>query len=347
MSLINQMLRDLEQRSPTPSQTTTPQPLKIQQVALPDRATNHNVLWWLFLLPICLSVAGMFYYQPGILNPAISSAPHPVEPAETKIAPTIIQQPLTSIPKEAQAIIENNSPPKTSQLQPTSAPIDSKPSPPKPSPIAKAPDKKPPFNRQKPAAVANLTPADHGLSADALYRQAAALPAGNQRKAILQETLTINPKHLAARTLLLQTLQQTNASLELKPFLDQSLEIFPGHPGFTTALAHWQIKQKQADAAISTLESIDSRQQHDPNFLALKAAGYQQQQQYTRALPLYLELTHIQPDKAEHWLGLGVCADKLKQSGLALQAYQQAFNKNTLHGDVLDYIKQRLSALTY
>lgn len=347
MSLINQMLRDLEQRSPTPPKPPVPEALHIRKVALPDKSSHRGSHWWLTIAFVGLALAGMQYYQPAILPSPLSTVTSPAQPVTPPLIPSMAEQTLPVIPTEAKLLIENTPSAKTSLIPPDSAPINNIPSPPKPLPVAKTPSKKPALKPQKSPPAAKIAAADHGLSADALYRQAASLPPGIQRKDLLQEALILNPKHLVARTMLLQTLQQTNASLELKQFLDESLELFPGHPGFTTALAHWQIKQKQADAAISTLESIDTRQHHDPQFLALKAAGYQQQHQYPQALPLYQELTRIQPDKAENWLGLGICADNLQQPGLALQAYQQALNKKTLQGDVVNYIKQRLNALTY
>jgi hypothetical protein len=294
------------------------------------------------------------YYPSVIPATPLSTATTPAQPAAPQIAPVIAEQTLPVIASpEPQPPLENDLLTKTTLTQETSAPINTAPaSAPKHSVNPKAPNstpKKPAPNSQKhpPASkiVSIHTRSQSGLTADTLYRQADSSPSGTLRKELLRDALTLNPRHLAARKLLLQTLQQENASIELKQFLDESLELFPGNPGFTTALAHWQIKQKNADAAINTLESIDNRQNHDPQFLALKAAGYQQQQNYAQALPLYQELTHIQPDKAENWLGLAVCADNLQQPSRAIQAYQLALNKKTLNSDVVDYIRQRLSAL--
>ena len=353
MSLINQMLRDLEQRNSTSAKPSVPEPLQVQKVALPNQSSKHGNLWWLAIVVICLALAVVQYYPYVIPATPLSTVTTPAQPAALQIAPAIAEQTLPVVPtQEPQPPLENKLPTKTTITQEANAPINTPAATSKQSVTPKTSNstpKKPAPNSQKqpPASkiVSTDTTSQSGLSADTLYRQADSSPSGTLRKSLLRDALTLNPRHLAARKLLLQTLQQENASIELKQFLDESLELFPGDPGFTTALAHWQIKQKNADAAINMLESIDSRQNHDPQFLALKAAGYQQQHNYAQALPLYQELTHIQPDKAENWLGLAVCADNLQQPSRAIQAYQLALNKKTLNSDVVDYIRLRLSAL--
>ena len=353
MSLINQMLRDLEQRNSTSAKPSVPEPLQVQKVTLPNQSSNHGNLWWLAIVVVCLALAVVQYYPSVMPVTPLSTVTTPAQPAALQIAPAIAEQTLPVIPTlEPQPPLENNLTTKTTLTQEASVPINAPASAPKHSVNPKAQNstpKKPAPNSQKhpPASkiVSINTTSQSGLTADTLYWQADSSPSGTLRKSLLRDALTLNPQHLAARKLLLQTLQQENAGIELKQFLDESLELFPGNPGFTTALAHWQIKQKNADAAINTLESIDNRQNHDPQFLALKAAGYQQQHNYAQALPLYQELTHMQPDKAENWLGLAVCADNLQQPSRAIQAYQLALNKKTLNSDVVDYIRQRLSAL--
>ena len=353
MSLINQMLRDLEQRNPNSSKPSVPEPLQVQKVALPSQSSIHGSRWWLAIVVVCLAVAVVQYYPSVMPEAPLSTVTTPVQPAAPQIAPVIAKQTLPVIPSpEPHPPLENKLLAKSTPTHEASAPINAPASAPKHPATPKAPNstpKKPAPNSQKHPPASKIVSTDaasqSGLTADKLYLQADSSPSITLRKGLLRDALTLNPQHLAARKLLLQTLQQENAGIELKQFLDESLELFPGNPGFTTALAHWQIKQKNADAAINTLESIDTRQNHDPQFLALKAAGYQQQHNYAQALPLYQELTHMQPDKAENWLGLAVCADNLQQPSRAIQAYQLALNKKTLNSEVVDYIRQRLSAL--
>jgi Flp pilus assembly protein TadD len=53
----------------------------------------------------------------------------------------------------------------------------------------------------------------------------------------------------------------------------------------------------------------------------------------------------VNPEKAENWLGLALSEEKLGNSNLAREAYQQALNKNTLKESIVKYINQRLIEL--
>jgi len=162
----------------------------------------------------------------------------------------------------------------------------------------------------------------------------------------LLDALKLEPTHLPARTLLLQTLLKYRASpAEIAAFVQESLALFPNDLLFVKTQAHLYVQQKNFAAAVSILERIDSNTVDDPAYLALLAAGYQQQQQFTQAAPLYRRLTELQADKAEYWLGLAMNQDKLNQIQAAAESYRQALDKSTLNAEVVSYIKQRLDAL--
>jgi tetratricopeptide (TPR) repeat protein len=144
---------------------------------------------------------------------------------------------------------------------------------------------------------------------------------------------------------MLQTLLKSGPTNELEAFTRESLALFPNHLAFVTSLAHLQLQRKELAAATATLERIDSTQSNEPAYLSLLAASYQQQKRFQQAASIYQKLTLIQPEKAENWLGLGICAENLHQRQTAIQAYQQALEKKTLNSDVVDYINQRLTVL--
>lgn len=165
------------------------------------------------------------------------------------------------------------------------------------------------------------------------------------RKEHLYDALVQDPTHLPARTLLLQTLLKIGSTDEIETFLRQSLHHHPRHPAFVTAMAHLHTQRHDYRAAVATLETLDPDTNSDPTYLALLAASHQQLRDYAIAADLYQRLTDAQPEKAEHWLGLGLCAEQLQQKQTALRAYREALAKNSLSGAVVDYINQRLNAL--
>lgn len=358
MSLINQMLRDLEQRKPSSPVTPNKQPLKVQSPVNQPQIRHHQ-RWW--LLAIVLGI-GAFLWVQSTDHPPIQAptpATQPVKQSQSLNTPVVaeIAAPAPSTQSVASETGAASKPTESTSTTPAPSFLSNPTTPDAhPAPIsasivktetaASPKSTKNPVNTEIAAKPSNAnTLRGTSQRAETLYRQASESASRMMRKATLREALELNPRHLPARNLLLETLMQEKSSLELKQFLDESLGLFPDNPGFITALAHWHIKQKNFAAATKTLEQINSYSNHDPQYLALLAASYQQQQNFSQALTIYQKLSHLQPDKAENWLGLAICADKLQQSNNAIQAYQQALGKNTLNGDVVDYIQQRLSAL--
>ncbi|WP_347987362.1 hypothetical protein [Methylomonas sp. AM2-LC] len=179
-----------------------------------------------------------------------------------------------------------------------------------------------------------------------LFLAAKKNPSLSNKSAQLETILQLNPQFLPARTLLLETLIKNKATnQELSRFTDDSLQIFPHNLQFKKTKAHLYILQKNFIAAVNLLENDNLESTSDSEYLALLAGCYAQLQRYPQAASIYLKLTQIEADKAENWLGLGVSEDKLNQAKLAINAYQQALDKNTLQGEVVDYIKQRLQVL--
>lgn len=376
MSLINQMLRDLEQRKPNKPEPN--QPLSIQ---LPQPTKTGKNTKYLGLGLIALALSYFLYQttqppttpqnpdmsassrQPDIakaeMNNDIQISPTPSEvstPSATETAPMqhIVSmadtvQPMTSA-NNIQAPVsaaEVPTPPEV-EIMPNVNTAKTGPALTATNPIQpNKPTKKPSFYT-RPEKVNSQNPRTKKSpesTTQALYREAQNSTSLLMRKEILKDLLVIDPQNLSARNLLLQTLLKSNAQAELELFLQESLQLFPNHLAFITTQAHRQIQRKQFSAAIATLERVDSRQINEPTYLSLLAAAYQQQQHYQQAAAIYQKLIIIQPDKAEHWLGLGICAENLHHNQTAIMAYQQALHKNTLNSPVVDYIKQRLTSL--
>ncbi len=330
MSLINQMLRDLEQRNrPTP---TPRQPLNIQLAQTPRKPT----VAWLGLLVVLL--VGAYAWRWQVQQPPLVDQ-H--QPTVTHINPPVAQghPPATAIEPPSAPTATVATPIRRADTAQADAP------PPSAVPLVDPDARLVPALPAKHDTRSKSQPAPDPLQrAENLYREAQNESSALMRSETLQEALTLNPRHLPARNLLLQSLLKSN-SLQLEAFLQESLQLFPNHLPFITGLAHRQIQRKDFIAASATLERVDSQGIDDADYLALLAGSYQQQQRFPSALALYQRLTESQPEKAEYWLGLGVCADHLQQRQTALTAYRQALAKNTLNDSVVDYIKQRLMGL--
>lgn len=327
MSLINQMLRDLEQRQGTQS---IPPAMASIQTAPHQQSRRH----WHWLLPTMLATlyyAWSQYQAKPEATTLVAKIQTPVSSQPAEVAAQPVAQPTIVIP--------------TARPLPTTAPQPTATPTPKPTaiPVSKiestAPsDKTAASKREFQGRPSN----SHNRQAQKLLQQAQNSSSLLMRKETLKEALQLEPDNLEIREQLLSVLTKSGNGNELTEFLTESLQRFPNHPAFIASLAQLQIQRKEFATASGTLERIHS---NDPAYLTLQAGSYQQQKRYREAGEIYQRLTTSQPDKAEHWLGMAICADNLAQKTTALQAYQQALEKNTLNAEVVDYINQRLSAL--
>jgi Flp pilus assembly protein TadD len=182
--------------------------------------------------------------------------------------------------------------------------------------------------------------------ADLLYRQAENSAGDYSAVSRLEEALEIDPRHLKARLLLVKLLHNQGQVHKTAEILDQSLALFPDNLQFINTRAQLFLQQKNPGDALKTLQRIDlAGSSNDETYLSLLAASYQQLQSFTNAAKIYQRLATVNPEKAENWLGLALSEEKLGNSNLAREAYQQALIKNTLKESVVKYINQRLIEL--
>lgn len=345
MSLINQMLRDLEQRnSPKPAH----QPAIKPRTAHRRSGGKSGWLWLLALIALPLlyirlqAPAG----QTALQSPASVDTAQPIASNHGQ-AIAISDTPATieTIPMPSASVAPTPMPspvkPQQAYVQPNNAGERPKPT---GTAIKTAPTKNTPAPTLLPTPPAKTV--SPNKQAETLYREAQHSASRLMAQENLQEALQLDPHHLPARTLLLQTLLKSHSSsTELAQFVEDSLQLFPGNLLFIKTRAHLYVQQKNFTGAVKVLESLDTDTVDDGDYLALLAAAYQQLQHFPQAAHIYQQLIRLQPDKAENWLGLAIVQDKLNQSQSATQAYRQALDKKSLNAEVVSYIKQRLTVL--
>ena len=368
MSLINQMLRDLESRN-----TTNNAPSALQQNIHVTQAPSSKMPLLIWSLLAIVATGGTYWaYQygktlaktpPVIVADNIKRDPSPVAPFEQVLAaPNAVTN--AAAPKAEQKPPENITTPPVPVTQPAPAtktaptvqpaPVGQststapavQPSPPtQPAPAAEvvaAPVKNRPIT-PNPSTTTQTTAKQR---ADTLYRQAEnnfENPSAIVYK--LEQAINLDPRHLKARLLLAKTLHNQGKTDKTAEFLDQSLALFPDNLQFINTRAQLFLQQKNPNGALRTLQRIDLTNSSNETYLSLLAATYQQLQSFTNAANVYQKLVSVNPEKAENWLGFALAQEKLDNPKLALEAYQQALSKNTLKPSVVSYIKQRLNEL--
>ncbi len=340
MSLINQMLRDLESRNPThkPSSILHDN-IKVAEVP----GSKTPIIIGMSLLLMVTAGGGYWAYQ------KIQAKAPPTVVAENPkkdIAPIAPYEAVLATPNAVP-------PPKTEQKAPEiavsqpvpivqAAPVVQPKQPVKVQPEVVGPSLKKMPVIPKPAQSKRVSSKQQ---ADLLFHQVENNFEGYLAVPKLEQVLKLDPRHLKARLLLAKTLHNQGQVDKTADFLDQSLALFPDNLQFINTRAQIFLQQKNPNGALKTLQHVELTNSSNEAYLSLLAASYQQQQSFSNAASIYQRLVAVNPDKAESWLGLALSHEKLGNVKLAREAYQQALGKNTLKQSVADSIKQRLIEL--
>ncbi|MCK9395661.1 MAG: tetratricopeptide repeat protein [Methylobacter sp.] len=361
MSLINQMLRDLESRN-----TANNAPPALQQNIQATQAPASKLPFLLWSLLAIIAAGGVYWaYQysktltksPPVIvanNDNVKKDPMPIAPYETVLAtPNAVTGTAVKIEQKppgntttqsvqvdqrvpAAQTIPTAQPTPPAQPVQTASTIQAAPT------IAEPPIKNNPII-PKPALIKQITAKQQ---ADLLYRQVENNFEDYSATYKLEEILKLDPRHLKARLLLAKKLHNQGQINKTAEFLDQSLALFPDNLQFINTRAQLFLQQRNPNGALKTLQRINlASNSNDETYLSLLAATYQQQQSFTNAAKVYQRLVTINSEKAENWLGLALSQEKLGNSKFAREAYQQALSKNTLKESIVSYIKQRLTEL--
>ncbi len=341
MSLINEMLRDLESRKAT---NNTPPPLqKTFNVKQSTGAKIPRLLLALITIPIIGASVGLYQYRhqlikstevivadtrglekPVTVNEVLNTALPIKEPLITKsvdIEPISVVQTTAPLPLAPSKQLEEQ----VVALNPAPKVLA--------SPVKKA------------VVIPKSLPIQHASpkqQADLWVRHVEKNVDDGSAVIKLEQALQLDPGHLKARLLLAKLLYDQGQVNRLAEFLDQCLLLFPDNLQFINTRTQLFLQQKDPNAAFKVLQGIDTNNSADETYLSLLAATYQQLQFFTNAVKVYQRLVDINSGKAEYWLGLALAYEQLGNLALAREAYQQALTKNNLSESLQTYIKQRL-----
>jgi tetratricopeptide (TPR) repeat protein len=338
MSLLNQMLRDIEHNKAT----AAPPFGQENAVHVSPSAIKKNINK-VFLVGAFISSIAVFVTYLAL--------------SKEKQTTLLISQPL-AIPELKTVSRQSVNGPKIKK-----APIANKPkllkviaNPIKPEPIRAAkPLKVKPSSRSSlnastvinPQSTKNsikAAPLSTAQQANILYQQASKTNNPQHAIRLLNQSIKLSPKQSNARLLLIRLFINTDNKQSAIELLDESLIIFPQNIAFIMARAQLYLQEKNTKSALQLLTKITTSSKNEA-YLALLAAAYQQNKSYPQAREHYQTLVQLNSNKAEYWLGLALAQDALKQKEAAYNAYQKALKLHSLNSTINDYIQQRLKQL--
>ncbi len=350
MSLINQMLQDLEQRKADGNATAA----QVRAVPKPD---GPSLVRWGGLLSILLALTAAGAYWIYGMSANNSSQPVPLPeaaapkpPARPGHAPSVLQlaPELGFLPPALPGALktERSSPAVTRPEKPEDIPplVNEKP-----QPVVEE-IKKPavPSEPLQPAGInkeiRQLTPQQRAENA---YRQAYAnLQQGRMGEAEenLRQALQFEPRHAAARQALAALLVESRRLERAEQVLQQGLELQQGNTGYATTLARVQVERGNVAAALATLQRNPPANEN-AEYHGFLAALLQRSERHKEAIDHYLAALRSNPGVGPWLLGLGISLQADGQAAKAAEAFRHARQSGSLSPELQAFAEQRLKAL--
>lgn len=346
MSLINQMLKDLDARR---SEVSGGGAFGQQIRAVPEKRRIHPA-WW-----VAVALGGMLI---GVVAYILLRPTPSVSPVMSTQLPLKLDIDLAT--SQFSAPLAAPLPPSAPEVVPAPAVVPTvREKMPKPSPVAVDADTLEkailPVPQVKPAEVATaptinkqvkeMAPAQR---AESEYRRALqALQLGKRTDAFsgLKQALEIDSRHTAARQaligLLLDAKQHDEAIQRAREGIDADL----AQTGLAMILARLQLEKGELRPAIETLERSLPHATEKADYHAFLAALLQRDERHKESVEHYLLALRIVPQNGVWWMGLGISLQAERRNQEAQESFRRAKATNSLSPELLAFVEGRLSQL--
>jgi MSHA biogenesis protein MshN len=363
MSVINQLLVDLERRRAGPAERGA---LPSHVRALPEGGKETDWGWVVGGAAIAGAViaAGWFVFTGYEASPVKPNPPAPRSGAEVAIERVVtatagVATPLA--PEERIASLLPESPASRMSFELSSVPdepVEAEP------PAAKAarPERAeagksaPGPSAKKAAGTAagrpeirkqDRPPTARDLAENEYRRGAASLQQGRRAEAQeeFQAAIGMLPEHHGARQGLIGLLVRAGQFGEAERLLQDGLGIAPEQTGFTVTLARLQVDRGDNAQAIATMQAGLQYAQGNPDYAAFLAALLQRQSRHEEAVVQFQSALRAKPAPGVWWLGLGMSLQAVKRNADAQEAYRRARASGNLQPELAALAEQRLKQL--
>jgi MSHA biogenesis protein MshN len=349
MSLLNQMLNDLEKRGANG-------PL----ADMPTRAVHaqSNFKIWLYaaggvaLLGV-LAAAGWALYKPAEVPPPVVSAA-PV-PAVDVVLP--VSQVVAASQAEGVSQVADAAPPETQEFAIAPRLSIELSSIPLPRSLREKPlvelavpirDAAPRNTNATGSVTKQLKVVSPQQQAENEFRKANLLAQQGRFKeaaAGYEEALNLDAAHDMAREALVAVLLESRLNADAEKTLQNGLALNLKQTHFAMLLARLQVERNALPLALSTLEKALPYADQLADYQAFVAALLQRQNRHKEAITHYQIALQLSPNSGLWLMGLGISLQAVQRKEDALDAYQRALDSRSLSPELQAYVVQRMQEI--
>lgn len=330
MSLINQMLKDLEKRRSRDLETSASLSKNITWETRPDQKTfNWLTFTIIFTLVALMAVIVYLLWERTDKNVQVVVADKPkiVKPIKKLKAKKVVIKKTNPIKQVKEKVVINES-------------LDDE--------IDNAVDAEELDNSAPVKVKKTHRPLNNKQLAEIAYKKGYKfLQQGRLRqgKEYLREALSLYIPHIKAREMLAGIYIKSGRFINAAELLSEGVKISPEYPLFAKLYARVLLEQNNPQLAIKILEQGTANTNVEPDYYALLAATYQRVKNHKKAIDIYLRLVKVRPAAGIWWLGLAISLEKSGQNKEALEAYQRAQKTGSLKAGLIKFTNNRVSAL--
>lgn len=164
-------------------------------------------------------------------------------------------------------------------------------------------------------------------------------------KEYLRKALSLYIPHIKSREMLAGIYIKSGNLISAAELLREGVQVVPEYPLFAQLYARVLLEQNNPQLAVRVLERGASVMAVEPDYHALLAATYQRVNQHQKSVELYLKLVKIRRNEGVWWLGLAISLEKTGKNKQALEAYQRAQKTGSLKSGLVKFTNNRVSAL--
>lgn len=213
-----------------------------------------------------------------------------------------------------------------------------------PAPVQPAPVVSPPGAIDK-----QMREAPPGERAEALFRKAvASLREGrvSVAEAGFLDALKEDPKHIAARQALLGLLLDGGRNDEAEALLRRALELNPRQPRHAMVLARLEVERGELTGAVNTLVGALPYVGSDPDYYAFLAALLQRESRHKEAVDYFRIALQAVPGNAIWMMGMGMSLRATNQIAEAQEVFQRAAQSRQLNPELQAFVERQLRELS-
>lgn len=158
------------------------------------------------------------------------------------------------------------------------------------------------------------------------------------------EALGLAADHIPARQAMLGILLEARRTMDAEALLLEGLD-HVRHAPFALVASRLQLERGDVQAALATLEAFEDVGRSNPDYLATLAGVLQRAGRHVEAADRYQTAIAAGNPRAAWYLGRAISLRELGRGGEARSSFQQAIDTGSLAPEVQVYVEKQLAAL--